>query len=63
MVFLFLLNDKRKVTKCSNRQLLTVILMIKVKYGQKCGNFETSQQITEESWEIFLEIVYEVATL
>lgn len=31
-------------------------------HEQKCGAFETSQQITEESWEIFLEIVDEVAT-
>lgn len=37
--------------------------MIKVKHAQKYGNFETSQQITEESWEIFLEIVDEVTTL
>lgn len=37
--------------------------MIKVKHGQKCGAFETPQQITEGSWEIFLEIVDEVATL
>ena len=36
--------------------------MIKVKHGQKYGAFETSQQITEESWEI-LEIVDEVPTL
>ena len=38
-------------------------MVIKVKHGQKCGVFKTSQQITEESWELFLETVDEVATL